>query len=73
MTYGARGDVAKLGGGNRGQSDEGSDGEGLHLGWRVRSEVWIDGLMKVYQSAIVMCGNCKYAMSMHHFIPQHSA
>lgn len=33
MTYGARGDVAKLGGGNRGQSDEGSDGEGLHLGW----------------------------------------
>lgn len=35
--------------------------------------MWIDGLMKVYQSAIVMCGNCKYAMSMHHFIPQHNA
>ena len=32
MTYGARGDVVELGGGNGGQGDEGSDGEGLHFG-----------------------------------------
>lgn len=35
--------------------------------------MWIDGLMKVYRSPIVMYENCKYAKSMHHFIPQHSA
>ena len=31
VTYSAGGDVAELGGGNSGQRDDGSEGEGLHF------------------------------------------
>jgi hypothetical protein len=30
-TYGARGNVIQLGSGNRGQSNDGGDGEALHI------------------------------------------
>jgi hypothetical protein len=48
MTYRARGNVVELGGGNRGQGDDGSDGEGLHFGGYF-GDLWIGESTKVNQ------------------------
>lgn len=47
-TYSAGGDVVELGGGNGGQSDDGSEGEGLHFG--------VNGFGRVFERRF-NCGN----------------